>query len=69
MGKGRGDTLLVSVLPCGCSPEPVSSFPSWDPVRKASMWRESGARRAGVWDDGLRSVPCSGLCVQGGNEK
>lgn len=69
MGKGRGDTLLVSTLPCSCSLEPVSSFPAWDPARKALMWRESGTRHAGMWDDGLRSVPYSGLYVQGGNEK
>lgn len=34
--KGHGDTLFVSALPCSCSPEPVSSFPAWDPENKAS---------------------------------
>lgn len=63
--KGCRDTPFISALPCSCFPEPVSSFLAWDPANKTWMQHESSARHSGGRDDGLRSVPHSGLCMQG----
>lgn len=59
--KGCRDTLFVAVLTCSCSPEPVSSFPAWDPTNKASMECESSTGHAGVWDHGLLGAMHAGF--------
>lgn len=63
--KGCRDIPFVSTLPYSCFPEPISSFPAWNPSNKVLMQCESGAKRASVWDDGLWSVSHSRMWMKG----
>lgn len=53
--EGRKGTPCVSVLPCRCFPEPLSSFLARDPTDEASPWLKYGLGCAcrgakGKWD-------------------